>query len=468
MKHKLSTARKSKRKFLENRMNIAFGYIPIEFYKDREYVLASIKKNGSHCLYDIHPEAFSDREILFEMLKSLKNDNFASVPIDNEILKPFANDREIVKLLIHLDSSFFDNQKFKFDREMALLACISCSDNCFGISTEFMEDEEFVLSAIEENYSVFNTTSDKLKNDKAFIRKALKRNGKVIYELSDELMGDEELIKIAIEQNPMVFEAIYENESINCGADVIKMAVEKNGQLLQFVTEDLENFDRIAVKQNPLALDYASDQLKNDRDSVLEAVKKDGSCFVYASEELRSNSSFVQEVIDNCAIPKESNEMHHVLLLILKEKGYCPTSVYEALRNIDKELALRIVSIHGEMICIMVDWQNDRDVLLTAFETCTSSTGRKRICSNIYITDKELIYEIFVKYSTDIIGQIYELDVELLRRLLQIDGSAFRLMDGKFKDEPILIEEAWKQSGYVDGPSDELYTKRMEYAYPEL
>ena len=46
-------------------------------------------------------------------------------------------------------------------------------------------------------------------------------------------------------------------------------------------------------------LQYASKELRNDRDVVLAAVKKDWSALQWASKELRSDESFIKENIKN-------------------------------------------------------------------------------------------------------------------------------------------------------------------------
>ena len=43
-----------------------------------------------------------------------------------------------------------------------------------------------------------------------------------------------------------------------------------------------------AVKQNGMALIFASEELKNDKEIVLAAVKQDEEAFLYASKEIRS------------------------------------------------------------------------------------------------------------------------------------------------------------------------------------
>ena len=53
------------------------------------------------------------------------------------------------------------------------------------------------------------------------------------------------------------------------------------------------NYERVsalaAVKQNGLALEYASDELKCDREIVLAAVKQTSHALEYASEELKND-----------------------------------------------------------------------------------------------------------------------------------------------------------------------------------
>jgi len=74
-------------------------------------------------------------------------------------------------------------------------------------------------------------------------------------------------------------------------------AVKKNGLALQYASDALK--DRVvleAVKTNPYALQYGSDALKNNKEIVLEAVKNP---FVlqYASEDLKNDEDVVLEAV---------------------------------------------------------------------------------------------------------------------------------------------------------------------------
>jgi hypothetical protein len=94
-----------------------------------------------------------------------------------------------------------------------------------------------------------------------------------------------------------------------------------NAQLYKLLPEILE-----AVKQNGRALQFASVELKNDKEVVLEAVKNDGHAFEYASDELKNDKD--------------------VVLKAVKNYGYALSSASVELKN-DKEVVLEAVKQYG-------------------------------------------------------------------------------------------------------------------------
>ena len=67
----------------------------------------------------------------------------------------------------------------------------------------------------------------------------------------------------------------------------------KRGNAIQYIEEPTEEQKLIAVKQNGWALKYTSEELKNDKEVVLEAVKRNGLTLQYASKELQNNKEIV-------------------------------------------------------------------------------------------------------------------------------------------------------------------------------
>ena len=65
------------------------------------------------------------------------------------------------------------------------------------------------------------------------------------------------------------------------------------------------------VKRNPFALEYASAELKGDREIVMEAVKQDWRALVFASAELKGDREIVMEAVaqDPKALQYASDEL---------------------------------------------------------------------------------------------------------------------------------------------------------------
>ena len=65
------------------------------------------------------------------------------------------------------------------------------------------------------------------------------------------------------------------------------------------------------VKLNPVALKYAADELKKDREIVLAAVKNDGLALEYAADELKKDRDFILAAvkINGLALEYASDEL---------------------------------------------------------------------------------------------------------------------------------------------------------------
>ena len=77
-------------------------------------------------------------------------------------------------------------------------------------------------------------------------------------------------------------------------------AVERDGHALEHASEELKRdrqFVMEAVKQNGHALEHASEELKRDREVATAAVKQDGWALRHASEELRRGREVVMAAV---------------------------------------------------------------------------------------------------------------------------------------------------------------------------
>ena len=84
---------------------------------------------------------------------------------------------------------------------------------------------------------------------------------------------------------------------------LLKVVADKEtAPFLEFATEALRDDKEIiltAVKKEGQALYYASEKLRDDREVVLEAVKNKGLIYKYASKRLRADKELAIEAIHN-------------------------------------------------------------------------------------------------------------------------------------------------------------------------
>ena len=103
-----------------------------------------------------------------------------------------------------------------------------------------------------------------------------------------------------------------------------------------------------AIIQNPIALEFASDTLKNDKEVVMNSVSKVGWTACYASEKLRADKElFLAGVqIDGQILyyaSKELRDDEEVVLQAVRNKGLILKYASRRLRN-NKEIILAAIS----------------------------------------------------------------------------------------------------------------------------
>jgi histidinol phosphatase-like PHP family hydrolase len=86
----------------------------------------------------------------------------------------------------------------------------------------------------------------------------------------------------------------------NSTKEEVMEAVKQNGSALQYASEELRNDREVvleAVKTDNYAFEDASDALKADREVVLEVVRKHGHALQWASNELKNDPEVVLEAV---------------------------------------------------------------------------------------------------------------------------------------------------------------------------
>lgn len=149
--------------------------------------------------------------------------------------------------------------------------------------------------------------------------------------------------------------------------NAIKQVEKKGMDLEQLAFKGDKDVVLVAVKQNGMALQFASDEMKVDRDVVLTAVKQNGKSIRYTSlrdlpivmEAIQSNGSSLAE------LPYELKRDRAVVLAAVKQNGI---ALQFAAHNLlkDRLLVLEAIQSNGESIKYAPAFKADKELILIA------------------------------------------------------------------------------------------------------
>jgi hypothetical protein len=134
-------------------------------------------------------------------------------------------------------------------------------------------------------------------------------------------------------------------------------AVQQKGRALQYASEEIKDDATIvleAVKQHGEALWWASERLKDDADIVMEAVKESGWALIYASERLRDDETLVMEAVkvDGYILEHAPDRLQDDAIIVMeavKQKGDAIVFASERLQD-DETLVMEAVKQNGDAL----------------------------------------------------------------------------------------------------------------------
>lgn len=105
--------------------------------------------------------------------------------------------------------------------------------------------------------------------------------------------SNKEVVLAAVRQNGLALR--FASETLKADKDVVRAAVTQNGLALEYASEALKANPGVvlaAVTQSVFALGCASDSLRANKDFILAAVPENGWALGFASESLKDDASF--------------------------------------------------------------------------------------------------------------------------------------------------------------------------------
>ncbi|KAG2387450.1 hypothetical protein C9374_001782 [Naegleria lovaniensis] len=495
---------RGKKKFLEHYELVTqpsrHCFIPIEFTKDKSYVLNVIQQNRENCEMSFLRNAIltfpRDRQVVLEIVKrkgylleyaceELRNDkdlvmealkqNGCAYKFVSESLK---NEKEIVltsvKQIEHSEGHLL-SREWKIDNDVFL--CSICPNrahnyshtnwnlDCIMLYSTLSSDKEFYLDTVHRHPSALEFASEDLKNDKEFILSCVALNGKALQFASPSLRNDKQVVFEALKQNRFSL-SFASNEIKSDKAFMMKAILENHhvrtsaSQALQFASQELWNEQDLIFSANPshVLTAFMYWEIENSRQKPQAQVAL--SIRELYMNKLKQDRNFLLH-----AVALDGTMLKHGSDDLKNDKDI----VFEAINNTEDALRYASDSLkHDKEFMLKIVQQKPR--VFTLFET--------RNYFAPFLQDRDFVLRLIRQHLTCVLFYIspqLRLDRELvLEAVRQIDFAwdciAFvsdvmvRKKDEIFHD-PEIEMECVKHTGYARTFSMELYQARMDHYY---
>lgn len=322
------------------------------------------------------------------------------------------------------------------------------------------KDRELVLAAIRYDGSAIKYASDELQKDVEVVKLSISKKISFLDYASDTLTANQVLLpKEKLDYITSLKAGIIGLSSLpkilRNDPEIVSAAIERDGLAVEHASNELQADPKIgllAVKNNPLALQYLHRSLKNNPEIVIEAIKKDGLAIQHASEELQDDPKIALIAVKNNSLafnflypPITSN--YEIVKIALEANPELIGHVAEDLKNEKGE------KIYSKI----VDEMLTKDINAIRFmkypghkwmEVCLKKdiSTIKYLSSHLPLNavTRDLIYnglaakKISLKDFSSI--SVLNYDKEIVMKAVQVDGVALQYVSDKLKkDEEVVL-----------------------------
>lgn len=199
-----------------------------------------------------------------------------------------------------------------------------------------MDNEQNIIEKLKELPYEFSSLPLSYQENREFIKKCLENKAPILEFLSDSYKNDKEIVLLAIRTNPRSTSPLYfASEALKNDDEFAKAALMYDKGAFIHISERLKfkkNIVLYAIENNcRMVLMDTCEDVKNDREVVLKAVKLDGTDIEWASNKLQKDF----EVLIESAITSGSIGLHR---LKKKKLPFISETDFQQLNQKDKEL----------------------------------------------------------------------------------------------------------------------------------
>lgn len=252
----------------------AFEYLSEELQNNKKIAMAYID-HGCHFLENLSDALQDDEEVVhFAIRKNASALEFASERLHNDY------DTVLMAVGRNGHTLRYASDDLKDDTNI-VSAAIRSSPHAFQYASEDCRNHDWLFNyAFREYANVFKYASDRIRGDRDVVVDAINRGYPEAFELtSSELQDDDFIFDLAFQKGAYSFR--FASERIRSNPDIALDALDRN------------------YSADERIMDAVPQALLNDADFVLKLVSKSGSNLRFASDELKNNYLIVKAAIEN-------------------------------------------------------------------------------------------------------------------------------------------------------------------------
>lgn len=396
-----------------------FIRLPKEIQYDKDFILDALRVNYSIVKY--LPNKIIEKNLVLECLKNHSNDEFnccfhfdphSKIWDDLEFLKEcleicgdvlqfapptWKNDKQIALNALCKKGNAFNyiSPDLRNDKEIVLAAFKNNPRNLWDISRTLLGDEEIINLLKDKSHVEYFKLPDQILDSKEIIKCFVSKNYEFYLGLDEHLNSDWEIaleaLKNELKQKSVVFsdllkefkipedeelfyEMIYffdvvENMPTKLLDDkkfFIKL-VELHGMMMKFSeTEEIDKDKNIcltAVKSSGRAIQYCSEEFKDNLVIVREALKNDIRALQHVSNRLKQNSQLILDAAKSNSGERIAYALLHNLDLLIEIAKQLP---YEKQRAVLVTLKTINAPFFGEVKSALIG-AKIRTILVSSF-----------------------------------------------------------------------------------------------------
>ena len=320
---------------------------------DKKFVLALVKEEGK-VLQHAEKKKKNDKDIV---LAAVENDplalQFASEDrkADMDVIHVALKEREETypydepdyeRAFQFISSKLRDDRKFATwaldttphwlqylpafhnDKDMVRTSCSRYAKCLRWASTALKQDREFITELLDINSLCLSEAEFVFRDDKNLILPIIQSYGHLYQYLSLRLQQDREIVDIVAKQSHFYLPWIYSNNpELAADTSFNLPIVTQCCEALEYVSNEMKDnkeIVRAAISQDWKCFKFSSTRLKKHAELVILAASQNQKALYYVPQEQKRNSSFARELI----LGLQTNQLASFPPSVLSQARYSP------------------------------------------------------------------------------------------------------------------------------------------------